>query len=298
MTLPIDRPLVLDGGLATLLERHGEDLSSSLWSAATLRANPAAITRAHAAFFDAGADVATTATYQLTPLSLERAGVDAGDFEPLVATAVRAARDAQQASGGGFVVGSVGPYGASLAGGQEYTGDYGLGAGPAAVATLREHHRPRLQALLDAGVDALACETVPSLVEVEALVRELAAIGADVPVWISLTPAAQGQQTRTGEPLTQAGAIVADLPTAFAIGVNCIAPADVAPALSALAPAAHGLTGVAYPNSGETWDAQARIWRGNAAWDDDAVPSWRAAGASAIGGCCRVFPEQIRLIAG
>ena len=297
MTLPIDRALVLDGGLATLLERHGEDLSSSLWSAATLRANPAAITRAHAAFFEAGADVATTATYQLTPLSLERAGVDIGDFEPLVVTAVRAARDAQQASGGGYVVGSVGPYGASLAGGQEYTGDYDLGAGPAAVAALRVHHRPRLQALLDAGVDALACETIPSLIEVEALVAELATVGADVPVWFSLTPTDGGTATRTGESLSQGGAIVSTLPAAFAVGVNCIAPQDVAPALSALVPADHGLTGVAYPNSGETWDAAARVWRGNAAWDDDAVPSWRGAGATLIGGCCRVFPEQIRLIA-
>lgn len=298
MTLPIGRPLTLDGGLATLLERQGEDLSSSLWSAATLRANPAAITAAHTAFFEAGADVATTATYQLTPLSLDRAGVAATEFVPLVAAAVHVAREAQQAAGRGSVVGSVGPYGASLAGGQEYTGDYGLGSGTDAITALRTHHRPRLEALLEAGVDALACETLPSLVEVEALITELAAIGVDIPVWISLTPADGGRRTRTGEELAQVGPVVAGLPTAFAVGVNCIAPHDVAAALTALSPSDHGLTGVAYPNSGETWDAAARIWRGNAAWDDDAVPSWRAAGATLIGGCCRVFPEQIRLIAG
>lgn len=306
--LPIDEPLVLDGGLATQLERQGEDLSSSLWSAATLRSNPGAIRAAHAAFFEAGAQVATTATYQLTPMSLARAGAAASEFRPLVRAAVDAASSARDAAGHGWVVGSIGPYGASLANGAEYTGEYGLGQGAPALRALREHHREGIEALLDAGVDALACETIPTLLEVEALVAEMVALHVQVPVWFSLTPAPGGLRTRTGEALSQVAALVSELPTTWALGVNCCPPEDVAPslralalsapalsalALSAPAPREHGIRALAYPNSGESWDAAARAWRGDAAWDDDVVAQWRDLGATVIGGCCRVFPEQI-----
>lgn len=298
MTLPTDRPLVLDGGLATLLERLGHDLSGSLWSAAVLQTDPGAIVDAHAAFFAAGADVATTATYQLTPMSLAGAGVDPSAFPGLVRIAVDAARSARDGAGHGWVVGSVGPYGASLANGSEYTGAYGIGHGQAAVRTLRVHHRPRLEALLEAGVDALACETIPTLIEVEAIGVELDELGAGVPAWFSVTPAPGGWTTRTGEPLAEVRQGVESIEAAFAVGVNCCPPADVAPALEALHADGGRLTGVAYPNSGEEWDAVARCWRGRARWADDAVASWRRAGACLVGGCCRVFPEQIRDAAG
>lgn len=296
MTSPQTPVRILDGGLATELERQGHDLSSSLWSAAVLRTDPAAITDAHRAFFAAGAEVATTATYQLTPDSLEHAGMPRSEFAPLLREAVAAARRARDEHGSGWVVGSVGPFGASRADGSEYTGAYGLPGGPEGQRRLRRHHRERLAALVEAGVDALAVETLPTLAEVEAVVSELDALGIGTPTWFSVTPAAAGLTTRTGEPL----AAVTEAATAYAVtvavGVNCCPPGDVAPALRTLAPAAHGVTGVAYPNSGETWDADGRRWLGTAAWEDDAVPTWTAAGATLIGGCCRVFPDQIATV--
>ena len=54
--------VVLDGGLGTLLEAHGHDLSSSLWSARLLVEEPDAIRRAHAEYFAAGARVAITSS--------------------------------------------------------------------------------------------------------------------------------------------------------------------------------------------------------------------------------------------
>lgn len=297
MTMPTDRELVLDGGLATLLERTGHDLTGELWSAAVLRTDPAAVEAAHLAFFAAGADVATTATYQLTPLSLHRAGFDASDFPALVQVALGAARSARDRAGRGWVAGSVGPYGASLANGAEYTGDYALGHGETAVRALREHHRPRLVALLAAGVDALACETIPSLVEIEALVRELDALDADIPVWFSVTPRPGGTRTRTGEPLAEVAAAAQGLHAAYAVGANCCPPADIAPALESLRESGAALAGVAYPNSGEEWDATTRRWRGAPAWTGSMTDRWRADGARLIGGCCRVFPEHIHALA-
>ena len=292
-----DRARVLDGGLATQLEAMGEDLSSALWSAAVLRSNPGAIHSAHATFFAAGAEVATTATYQLTPMSLSRNSIDPDEFTDLTRRAVDAARAARDEHGSGWVVGSVGPYGASLADGSEYTGRHGLPADRSAATTLlREHHRPRLVALLENEVDALACETIPTLLEVEAFAKELDALGATTPAWFSLTPASGGLTTRTGESLAAATPLAMTYAATVAVGVNCCPPQDVAPALRALDPSAHNLSGVAYPNSGETWDAVGRQWRGAAAWQDEAVTSWQRSGATLIGGCCRVFPDQIATV--
>lgn len=289
-----ERVCILDGGLATQLEAQGEDLTSSLWSAAVLRTNPAAITRAHGAFFDAGAEVATTATYQLTPLSLSRSGFDPTELASLTTRAVACAREARDAHGSGWVVGSVGPYGASLADGSEYTGVHGLPEDPrAALRFLRQHHRPRLVALCESDVDALAVETLPSALEAQAVASELTALGATVPAWFSATPAPGGTSTRTGEPLALVSAAATAYAGTIAVGVNCCPPEDVEPALRALDPTAHGFVGVAYPNSGETWDAAGRRWLGTPTWGDDAVPAWRAAGARLLGGCCRVFPDQI-----
>lgn len=285
---------ILDGGLATELERAGHDLSGALWSAGILRSEPGAIAAVHDAYFAAGAQVATTATYQLSGMSLRTAGHDAEELEPLCRQAVSlAAESRDRLCPEGLVAGSVGPYGASRADGSEYTGDYGLGSGPEAVRVLREFHRPRLEALLSAEVDVLACETLPSLVEVEALVAEISRLGAVVPVWFSFT-AAPGGQTRTGEDLAQVEPLVADLPAVVGLGVNCCAPQDVLAGLKALG-TRH--PGVVYPNSGETWDNATHTWQGKAAWDDALVDSWINDGARLIGGCCRVGPEQIRRLA-
>ena len=215
------RPVVLDGGLATLLERHGHDLSSDLWSARLLRDDPAAIERAHREFFEAGAEVATTASYQVSFEGFGATGVDRDEVEQLLRRSVSlaaAARDA--AAPDGWVAASVGPYGAVLADGSEYRGDYDLD-----VAGLRAFHRPRLDVLASTvgeGADVLAIETIPCLAEVEAVLAELD--GTGVPAWLSLT-AADGR-TRQGEHLWEAFAMAADVAEVIAVGINCTTPVD------------------------------------------------------------------------
>ena len=149
-------PVVLDGGLSTELEARGHDVSSALWSARLLRDDPAAIVAAHAAFAAAGAQVATTASYQATIDGFSAAGVDVAEARRLIASSVALAREGQ---GEGWVAGSVGPYGAMLADGSEYTGGYVADVG---VRELRAFHRPRMELLAQAGADILACETVPA----------------------------------------------------------------------------------------------------------------------------------------
>jgi homocysteine S-methyltransferase len=272
-----ERVVVLDGGLATELERRGNDLSSVLWSARLLRDDPDEIVAAHRAFAAAGAEVAITASYQV---SFERLG---GEAEMLLRRSVELARRAGQE----WVAASVGPYGAMLADGSEYRGDYGR-----SVTELRRFHRRRLVVLAEAGADVLAVETIPCLAEVEAVLAELDDVGA--PAWLSLSCA--GRWTRAGEPAEEAFAMARDCSAVFAVGVNCTAPADV-PDLVGLATARSGKAAVAYPNSGEVWDAARRVWSGRSALDPKDVQAWIGAGARLVGGCCRVGPADVAAIA-
>jgi homocysteine S-methyltransferase len=283
--------VILDGGLSTELEARGHDVSSALWSARLLRDDPAAVVAAHAAFAAAGAQVATTASYQATVEGFGAAGVAAAEARRLIASSVALAREGQ--GGSGWVAGSVGPYGAMLADGSEYRGDYVDSVG---VAGLRAFHRPRMELLAAAGADVLACETVPAAAEAEALISEADALG--VPVWLSLTTVVDAEgvaRTRRGERAADVFAMAAGVPAVIAVGVNCTAPAAVGPALAAAA--VSGKPVAVYPNSGEAWDADARRWTGTPGISRDAVPRWIADGARLVGGCCRVRPSDIATLA-
>ena len=286
-------PVVLDGGLSTELESRGHDVTSALWSARLLRDEPAAIAEAHAAFAAAGAQVLTTASYQATFPGFAAAGIDAAEARTLMTRSVQLAHDGLDASGrAGWVAASVGPYGAFLADGSEYTGDY---VDDVTVAELREFHRPRLQALAEAGPDVLACETLPAAAEVEALLRELPGLG--LPAWISLTAVTGPDdvvRTRRGELLADVLSMARDVDAVIAVGVNCTDPAGIATAVQ-VAAAASGKPVVAYPNSGEVWDATARRWTGQPGVGG--VSGWLAAGARLVGGCCRVRPDGVAAIA-
>jgi homocysteine S-methyltransferase len=283
-------PVVLDGGLSTELEARGHDVSSALWSARLLRDDPEAIVAAHAAFAAAGAQVATTASYQATFAGFGAAGMDRAETARLITSSVALAR---RGAPNGWVAGSVGPYGALLADGSEYTGAYVDGVG---VPELRAFHRPRMELLAEAGADVLACETVPAAAEAEALIAEAEALG--VPIWLSLTTVVGADgivRTRRGEPATDVFAMTAGVDAVIAVGVNCTDPAGMRPAIDAAART--GKPVVVYPNSGEAWDAVGRRWTGTPGISPDAVPGWTAAGARLVGGCCRVRPHHIAAIA-
>lgn len=282
------RPLVLDGGLSNQLEAAGHDLSDALWSARLLADDPGAIVAAHRAYYEAGADIATTASYQATFEGFAQHGIDAVSTAELLRLSVESAREAAaEADREVWVAASAGPYGAMLADGSEYRGRYGL-----TVAELERFHRPRLEVLADAEPDVLALETVPDTDEARALLRAVRGLGA--PAWLSYT--VSGGYTRAGQPLAEAFALAADADEILAVGINCCDPRN-ADAAVRLAARITGKPVVAYPNSGETWDATARAWRGPAHFTAGQVAGLRDAGARLIGGCCRVGPETIARVA-
>lgn len=293
--------LVLDGAMATELERRGCNLRDPLWSARVLIEAPELIREVHLDYFIAGADVAITASYQATVEGFMRRGLGREEGIELLRRSVRLAveaRDAfwkEPASRAGrprpLVAASVGPYGAFLADGSEYRGDYDL-----SEAELMDFHRPRMAALLEAGPDLLACETIPCFAEARALARLLAEFpGANA--WISFS-ARDGTQVCHGESLAECAAWLDGRTQVVAIGVNCTAPSHI-PALIVAARAATGKPIVVYPNSGETYDPESQRWEGVASCADFAAEAqiWHERGARLIGGCCRTTPDYIREIA-
>ncbi|PSL38986.1 homocysteine S-methyltransferase [Labedella gwakjiensis] len=281
-------PVVLDGGLGTLLDARGYDASGHLWSARVLREEPDAIASAHDAFFAAGARIATSASYQVSSDGFLRAGLSETEAARALGTSVRLARESAERAGTGHVVAaSVGPYGATLADGSEYHGRYGR-----TVAELEAWHRPRIERLWAAGPDVLAIETIPSLAEAEAVARALDGTGAVA--WLSVTVA--GGVTRSGDSLHDVFSVADETPEIAATGVNCCAPIEVTTALRAVAHATRK-PAVVYPNSGEEWDAKNRRWMGSPALPSDLLAEWLNEGAALIGGCCRVAPEHIATIA-
>ncbi|WP_405765899.1 homocysteine S-methyltransferase [Streptomyces sp. NBC_00080] len=285
--------VVLDGGMSNQLESAGHDLSDELWSARLLAEQPEAITEAHLAYFEAGANVAITSSYQATFEGFAEHGIDHDEAARLLALSVELAQEAaRQARNKGlthplWVAASVGPYGAMLADGSEYRGRYGL-----SIAELERFHRPRLEVLAAAAPDVLALETVPDADEAEALLRAVRGLG--VPAWLSYSIA--GDRTRAGQPLDEAFALAADTDEVIAVGVNCCAPEDVEAAVTTAARVT-GKPVVVYPNSGEVWDAEARAWNGTSTFTAEQVLGWRESGARLIGGCCRVGPEAVASIA-
>lgn len=290
--------VVLDGALSTQLEDLGVDTSNALWGALALDTDTAAITRVHTAYFDAGAHVATTNTYQATVPGFLAAGYDDAAATRLIGRGGELALAAAQhhrSSGHGaeaLAAGSIGPYGAYLADGSEYTGNYDLSA-----EQYREFHRPRIVALHDAGVRTFAVETQPRVDEVLAVLDELAAL-PQAEAWVSFQlrdPATLADGTPLTDAVTRVDAWASAHPgVVAAVGINCVAPELVAPALQAMRPLTD-LPLLCYPNSGDTYDPVSKTWQTAESHDRFTahVPEWVGLGARMIGGCCRTTPSDI-----
>ncbi len=290
-----DGLIVLDGGLATELERRGYDISGALWSARVLRESPEAIEQLQYDYYAAGACCAITASYQASYEGFAAVGLEEDETTALLRLSVEIAKSARtryqldhpEDRRRLYVAASIGPYGATTHDGAEYRGDYGL-----SVEKLLAFHSRRFGILAATGADFLACETIPLLDEA----RALAALLAENPrtiAWMSFT-SPDGVHTSHGEPLTECARLLDKVPNLIAIGVNCVKPEIVGAAIEALK-AGSSKAVVVYPNSGERWEAKTQDWHGSRDHDGLAAlaPGWVSAGARMIGGCCRVGPSEI-----
>lgn len=295
-------PLIIDGALATELEIRGHDLNHPLWSGKILRSDPDAIKDVHLDYFHAGANVAITASYQTSVQGLvDSFGIGKTEARELIKRSVQVAQDAREEVKDGkmmLVAGSVGPYGAYLHDGNEYRGDY--------VRTqeeLKEFHRPRMQALVEAGVDLLAIETIPNFEETRALLDLLREEVPQAIAWLSFTTKDPGH-IADGTPWSEVLQLINQHSDQIvAVGVNCVPMAGVTETLRNME-AQTDIPLLCYPNSGEVFDSATNSWHGER--PDDVLEgksehrfdtgAWTSHGAKLIGGCCRTGPAFVKAV--
>jgi homocysteine S-methyltransferase len=295
------RTLLIDGALATELESRGHDLNHPLWSAKVLREDPNAIEQVHLDYYLAGADIAITASYQASVQGIQdHFGIDREHALKVIGASARLAQQARKkaykhinADRKLLVAGSVGPYGAYLADGSEYRGDYQRTA-----SEFQEFHRPRIQALLEEGVDLLAIETMPQLSEIEAVLQLLHDEYPNVICWISCT-LKDSKHISDGTAIEDLIELVGKhQDQVVAVGINCVATEVVTGALKTLK-SCTDLPLLCYPNSGEAWDATTKTWSGKTPTGEgieQQIQGWRDEGARLIGGCCRTGPRYIEVV--
>jgi len=293
--------LVIDGALATELERRGCDLKDNLWSAKILLEQPKIIRQVHLDYFKAGADCAITASYQATIEGFTKRGLTESEAIALIQKSVNLAKQARDEFWADesnhanrskpFVAASVGPYGAFLADGSEYRGNYGL-----TETELMDFHRPRMKALIEAGADLLACETIPCLIEAQAVAQLLKEF-PNTMAWISFT-AGDEKHISEGQVFADCLRQLENQPQIAAIGINCTSPKYISPLIHEAKKATEKPI-LVYPNSGETYDAEKNDWNGDPVFHSfgEEAQQWYDAGARLIGGCCRTTPEDIGVIA-
>ncbi|TQD95112.1 hypothetical protein C1H46_019268 [Malus baccata] len=306
---------VVDGGLATELERHGADLNDPLWSAKCLLTSPHLIRTVHIEYLEAGADIIITASYQATIQGFEAKGYSTEESEALLRKSVEIAREARDVyydrctqcssadSANGrilkrrpiLVAASVGSYGAYLADGSEYSGDYGEAM---TLGRLKDFHRGRVQVLAASGPDLLAFETVPNKLEAQAYAELLEEENMQLPAWFSFN-SKDGINVVSGDSLLECASVAESCKKVVAVGINCTPPRYIHGLLTLITQVATKPI-IVYPNSGESYDADRMMWVQNTGVSDEDfvsyVNKWCEVGASLVGGCCRTTPNTIRAI--
>jgi homocysteine S-methyltransferase len=291
---------ILDGAMATELERRGFNLDGPLWSARVLESSPEAIAEVHRAYLEAGADCLLTASYQVSAEGFQQIGYDPEDavqaadrsLRASVAIAERVRSEYYSTSPRRiWIAASLGPYGAMLHNGAEYHGNY-----ECSYEELVGFHGRRIAVLAETNADFLAFESIPSLEEARAILTALRPY-ADVPAYLSFT-CRDGTHVSHGETLRECAELLDGQPQIIGIGVNCTRPELIAGLIRELAQVTSKPV-IVYPNSGEEWDAVDRCWQGDGQIKDfgDLALRWRNAGAQWIGGCCRTGPEHVRMVA-
>jgi homocysteine S-methyltransferase len=292
--------IILDGALATELEKRGCNINDSLWSAKILKENPDIIKKVHYDYFEAGADCAITASYQATIEGFNKIGLSSIEARELIKKSVKLAIEARndfwekatkkEERPYPIVAASVGPYGAYLADGSEYRGDYNI-----TLEQLMDFHRERMKILIEAGAEVIACETIPSFIEAKAIVKLLDEF-KNVYCWISFS-CKDNYNISDGTLISDCAKFLDNYDKVAAIGFNCTAPKYALSLISELKRSTKKPI-VVYPNSGEEYNANLKKWNGHSMEESYGCSSrlWYENGASLIGGCCRTTPEDIKQI--
>ncbi len=289
-------PMLLDGGLSNVLESQGCNLDHPLWTAEILLSDPEKVIAAHSEYLKAGSQILITSSYQATIPGLTAGGLSDKEAENVLIKSIELAREAVKRftrdnpqKPKALVAASIGPYGAYLADGSEYHGDYNIDR-----KKLRYFHERKIRLLDDSDADLLACETIPSLEETFVLAELLAQCRKES--WVSFS-CKDDHHLNDGSPITAAVEKLSSVEQVFAIGVNCTRPEYISGLISSMNSINHKKKVIIYPNTGEVYDATTKSWSGEKGIPSTHVKEWINLGADIIGGCCRIGPDEIKDIA-
>jgi len=293
--MKVNYPLLIDGGLSNVLEEQGCDLNHKLWTAKLLDANPEAIIQAHYDYILSGAQCITTSSYQASVPGFMALGYNRDTAEELIIKSIQLAKiaiDRAMASGivdsKPLIAASVGPYGAYLADGSEYSGNYNV-----SDETLKGFHLDRIRLLDGSLADFLACETIPCFQEAKVLSEIL--LHLEKSAWISFS-CKDERHLNDGTAIEKCVSLFKNQAKIFAIGVNCTKPKYISGIIKRIKASAGDKRIVVYPNSGEAYNAESKTWLGLSEPDlfVEMAKEWIKLGADIIGGCCRIGPEHIK----
>lgn len=231
----------------------------------------------------AGADIILTASYQASMAGFMKKGMYALEARETIFSSVMLAcmaREKYRAEGGEkanrplLIGASIGPYGATLADGSEYTGAYM----PVSHRALQEYYEPKIEALLaprkNYRVDFLAFETMPSFEEVKFVLSFMKKFpGARVTVCFS----------RVEEAL-RAQAFLDKDPQVAAWGLNCLSVDEMTKGIEAISSLR--------ASGGPEWKPL-MIYPNEKAPCCDQVKAWQEKGVRIVGGCCNTGPDDI-----
>ncbi|XP_060848124.1 homocysteine S-methyltransferase-like [Rhopalosiphum padi] len=266
-----------------------------LWGSNLLLTNEEAVVNGHKDYIKAGAEFLTTNTYQA---SIEgfRKYLDLNfdqSFELIKKSVAICRRAIMEESSGRTVriMGSVGPYGASLCDGSEYTGSY---IDKIDLKELYDWHKPRIQALVEAGVDVVLFETIPSVDEADILLNILSEF-PNQKACLSFS-CKDSEHLSHGE--TFASAVEKfwsndSRKQLIAIGMNCLDPTLITPLLTSVK--TENVDFITYPNGGGVWDAVKKCWDNTQKYQIsiDDLNIWSKKGLKIIGGCCNTDATEI-----
>lgn len=288
-------PICIDGGLSNVLEELGCDLNNELWVANLLTTNPEALMKTHLAYLEAGAQIISTSSYQATIPGFMKLGYSNEESEALILKSVELAEKAITAylknhtpNKRPLIAGSIGPYGAYLADGSEYRGDYKI-----SDAELRDFHQRRIELLDNSACNVLAFETIPNYQEAK-VINELTQ-HCKKPSWVSFS-CKNGSQINDGTSIAKAASVFDGNEKIFSVGVNCTAPKHISSLITELKSVIGNKNVLVYPNSGEVYDAISKTWSGTSdpVKFSEICQHWIELGANLVGGCCRIGPSHIK----
>ncbi len=291
--------LILDGAVGTELEKMGVPMHGQVWCAAALDTHPDTVRQLHEDYINAGADIITSDSYASSPHNLEAVGLGDRAVE-LNALSIKLVREAMDNTAPGrpiWVAGSMSSFGVYAFSRR--------GRDLLPFPVLEDSYRRQAYALADAGADFLVLEMIREANHGGALLR--AALETGLPVWVglscSLTPDGEVHMLSEVEPTAPSElGFVETLDEVMSIGGSLLAVmhSDVPCISLALRVARSKWKGplAAYANSG-TYFVASRPDFGNVVPPDtylEHVQEWIGLGARAVGGCCGIGREHIRLI--